>query len=92
VLSLFSENIPKQFEQNDISMTVSGGSVIIKGKKEHTEREERKVSQGEMHIETTKQVNFYRKMKLPSNAIAQSNAVRADVKDGVLCITVQKKL
>lgn len=72
----------------DVDVTVTGERIIIKGQKK-SEKEERKDEEGRQfhRVERTSGA-FERMMVLPFNI--DPDTVRADVKDGVLTVTIPK--
>lgn len=72
-------------EEKDIELTVDDGMVTVKGEKK-TEREEK----GDTWYFSERQFgSFSRSFRLPADA--DETAVKADLKDGVLTVTVPKK-
>ena len=70
--------------EDDLELTVEGGVVAVKGEKK-TEREEK----GDTWFFSERQYGaFSRSFRLPADA--DEGSVRADLKDGVLTITVAK--
>ncbi|WP_127115106.1 Hsp20/alpha crystallin family protein [Shimia sediminis] len=70
--------------EDDVELTVEGGVVAVKGEKK-VEREE----QGDTWFFSERQYGaFSRSFRLPADA--DEGSVRADLKDGVLTITVSK--
>jgi HSP20 family protein len=72
----------------DVDVSVSGDQITIKGEKK-SEKEENKDEKGrEFHRMERVSGSFYRSMRLPFEIDADQ--VQADVKDGVLTVTIQK--
>ncbi len=71
--------------EEDIELTAEGGVVTVKGEKK-TEREEK----GDTWYFSERQYGaFSRSFRLPADA--DESAVKADLKDGVLTVTVPRK-
>ncbi|PQO21806.1 glutamyl-tRNA amidotransferase [Rhodobacteraceae bacterium WD3A24] len=71
--------------EDDIELTVEGGVVSVKGEKK-TEREERSDT---WYFSERQYGAFSRSFRLPDDA--DEDAVKADLKDGVLNITIPRK-
>jgi len=72
-------------EEKDIDLTVDNGMVTVKGEK-RTSREEKGDT---WYFSEREYGSFSRSFRLPSDA--DENAVKADLKDGVLTIAVPKQ-
>lgn len=72
----------------DVSVSVTGDRVIIKGEKK-SEKEDRKDEEGrQFHRVERTSGSFERMMVMPFNI--DPDTVKADVKDGVLTVTIPK--
>ena len=72
------------FEQNDISINVDKGNLIIMA-----ERHEQEKDKDRRYIVRESSSSFYRSIRLPE--AADEDSIKAKMKDGVLKVTVQFK-
>jgi len=72
------------FEQKDININLDKGNLIIRA-----ERHEQEKDKDKKYIIRESSTSFYRSVRLPEGA--DENSVKAQMKDGVLKVTVQFK-
>jgi HSP20 family protein len=71
--------------KKDIEITVENDMLTISGEKKMAKED----TEGDYHRLERSYGSFYRQMTLPKNA--DKDAIEADVKDGVLTVTIQKQ-
>lgn len=69
------------FEQKDIEVQVDGDTLVVRGEKHEEEKDKAK-----KYVIRESSSSFYRRIRLP--ALANKEAIAADMKDGVLKVVV----
>ncbi len=72
------------FDKKDIDVQIDNGALIISG-----EKHEKDEDKGKKYVMRESSSSFYRRIRLPERA--DSNSIKADMKNGVLKVTIGLK-